>query len=164
MADMTGNQTHFLAIFLCPDTSGFHLQPPTTLLSAFSPRQSKNGKTKHFLSSCPLLSHSAELASADRPLFWLAQHHHLVLLSVVELWRPSPALPWKDLIHCSLYRETFSFSVPCVASQHLEFFFFPVECHYWIYVQSSYIPRENAFYSLCTSVFYVALRQRTCSV
>lgn len=96
-----------------------------TLLSAFSPRQSKNCKTKHFLSSCPLLSHSAELASADHPLFWLAQHHHLVLFpSVANSRRPSLCASLKDLIHCSCYRETFSFSVPCVASQHLEFYFF----------------------------------------
>ena len=127
-----------------------------TLLSAFSPRQSKNCKTNHFLSSCLLLGHSAELASAGHPLFWLAQHHHLVLfLTAANSGSPSLCPSLKDLIHCSSYRETFSFSVPCVVSQHLEFFFPPVECHYWIYVQSSYIPREEMHFILYVCLYFM---------
>ena len=127
-----------------------------TLLSAFSPRQSKNCKTNHFLSSCPLLSHSAELASAGHPLFWLAQHHHLVLfLTVANSGSPSLCPSLKGLIHCSSYRETFSFSVPFVVSQHLEFFFSPSGVYYWIYIQSSYIPREEMHFILYVRLYFM---------
>ena len=157
MADMPGNQdTSSQLSSSAQDTWCFHLQTPDD--SVFSPRQSKNCKTNYFLSICPLLSHSTELASASLPLFWLVQHHHLFLfLTVANSGRPLLCPSLKDLIHCSSYREIFSFSVPCVVSQRLEFFFSPSGvslldlCSGLIYSQ-----RRNTFYPLCMPVFYVA--------
>lgn len=95
------------------------------------------GKIK-LLSSCPLLSHSAEFDPAGHSFFWFIQHHHLCIpfLTVPNPGFPSFSPEKLDLLLLLLGK--FRFSPSHVITQHMKKMF----------------PSRALLWNLCSGLIY----------
>lgn len=107
------------------------------------------------MSSCPLLSHSTELASAGHPLLGLAEQHCLpaLFLTVANSGLPSLCPSLKDWNHYSSLQ--FFSSSHGFSTLGKKFFFLSGMSLLDLCLGLWFSWRRNAFYSLCKSVFYV---------
>lgn len=107
------------------------------------------------MSSCPLLSHSTELASAGHPLLGLAEQHCLpaLFLTVANSGLPSLCPSLKDWNH---YSSLQFFSSSHGFSTLGKKIFSSVECHYWIYVWGSDFLGEEMHFILYVSLYFMS--------